>query len=283
SPKSYILSNLILDIEKIDTSNFPNIHVMFQLKNRRGQSLPGLKRKDFEFIENRNDKKFFDLTDMKKFNRRITASMVYENSENLNQELGKINSWMDVFFSKLTYDDRIETIRSGLSATKILPYSVSKNEIFFAMRNSKPENNINSGKAIYQAINNLSKELGPRAVIYFASGKEPLFTKQFSLQKITQFAKANGIQIYPVLAHKNSDDDSWQSLAEESGGRVFHFNDSSEELLKSIQSNLDNRYVLSYKTEVKDTISDRWIPLRLEATFRNFGGTTTGGYFVPTK
>lgn len=283
APKNYLLSNLNLEIEKVDTSSFPNINLYIYLKNRKGQDILGLNRRDFDLTESLNSKKLFDLTDLKQFNDRSTISLVYENSETVVQNHQQFNKILDPVFAQLTSNDRIELLRSGKNSTKIIPYTVSKNDIYRAIRTSNSGTVIKSGKSIYHALGNLTKELGPRAVVYLGSGKYPVQSKQVHLQKLIQYAKSNGIQVYPVLYEKPQvDDDSWDLLAEETGGKIILLNSNEEEdLYKIIQSKKDNRYILSYSTETKSTIHGRWVPITLEAKYRNFGSKTQGGYFVP--
>lgn len=281
TPKSYLLSNLNLEIEKMDLSNFPHVHIYFYVKNRKGYPIPGLDRKDLEFQENSNTNHFFELTEMKKFNHKTTISMVYENSSYLIERANGLGSYLDPFFRSLTREDRIELIRSGNNATRIMDYNVSKLNIMHSIRKSKPENNINSGKAIYLGLSNLSGELGPRALVYIASGKYPLYSKQFSFQRITQFAKANGIKIFPVVLDDSKVDDSWESLASATGGKLLTPRMPSRSLMDSIRQNTDYRYVLSYKTDISPQLKNRWIPISMKVKYRDFGGSTLGGYFVP--
>jgi hypothetical protein len=284
APKNYLLSNLNLEIEKVDTSSFPNINLYIYLKNRKGQEILGLNRNDFDLTESLNDKELFDLTDLRKFNDRSTISLVYENSEQVVQNHMQFHKILDPVFAQLTSDDRIELIRSGKNSTKMIPYTVSKNDIYRAIRTSNSESTIMHGKSIYQALGNLTKELGPRAVVYLASGQMPVQSKQVPLQKLIQYAKSNGIQIYPILYEKpKEDDDSWELLAEETGGSMIILNSKNEQedLYKLIQSKRDNRYVLSYSTETQSSIHGRWVPITLEVKYRNFGSKTQGGYFVP--
>ncbi|WCL48044.1 6-bladed beta-propeller [Leptospira sp. GIMC2001] len=283
APINFRLSNLNLEIEKIDTSRFPNITLFLNLKNRRGQSIRGLKREDFAMIENANDKSLFELKNAQNWNNRITVSMVFENSDSVIDGHKRFQSWMQPFFDKMTREDRIELIRADQDSTKILPFTVSERNLFKSIRTSTPQENFHTGKSIYLSIGNLSKELGPRAIVIFTSGKNSLSTKQYPLQKIIQYARAQSIQIYPITLEKpDSADESWNFLAEGSGGKLFSLDEVIEEdLYDLIKSHMDERYFLSYSTETKSSITGRWIPLELTVKYRDFGGKTEGGYFVP--
>jgi hypothetical protein len=184
---------------------------------------------------------------------------------------------------KLTKNDRVELIRAGKDTTKLHPFSYAKNTIYHAIRKSSPEDTTNQGKAIHTSIMNLTHEIGPRAVIFLTPGDAPYSSKQFSLQSLIHYARVNGIQIYPILLNRPQEEDqSWSYLANETGGRLFIVRENEEsEIYETIQSNLDSRYVISYETEVKSFLSAKWIPLILNLKYRDFGGKTEGGYFVP--
>lgn len=283
APKSYLLSNLSLEIEKVDTSYFPSVSIYFRVKSRRLQDILGLKREDFQLDENQNSKKLFNLKSLRSFSDRITVSMAFDNSKNFQKNFPLFQSFLDPFFEKLTKNDRVELIRAGKDTTKLHPFSYAKNTIYHAIRKSSPEDTTNQGKAIHTSIMNLTHEIGPRAVIFLTPGDAPYSSKQFSLQSLIHYARVNGIQIYPILLNRPQEEDqSWSYLANETGGRLFIVRENEEsEIYETIQSNLDSRYVISYETEVKSFLSAKWIPLILNLKYRDFGGKTEGGYFVP--
>ncbi len=282
TPRAYVLSNLLPEIDQIDSSDFPNIHIYLRLRNKFGQNITGLSRKEFLLTENQNVKKYFDTTDMKKYNKRLTTILVFENSKETIENANLLRDWFEPFFQNITRSDNISLIRSGYATTTILKKTYSLYDIFYNIRRSSPESRIHSGKAIYHAINQLSKELGARSLIYIGSGNYPLVTGQFNLSRIVQFAKANGIAIFPVFVNPpDKDDDSWESLATETGGTVYLLTDSSEQLYRQSMENKDYRYVISYKTETLKDLSGRWIPLEIQVNYRNYGGKALGGYFVP--
>lgn len=282
TPKNYLMSNLNIDIDKIDVYSFPNIHIYFRVKNRHHQSIRGLTRDDFILYENDNLKKYFDLTDLKKYNNRQSLAILYENSEDLVAKNELIRDWLYPFFNNINYQDKILLIRSGENPTTLLDKTHSLYEISHRIRKSIPEKNINSGKSIYHTTMVLSRELGIKNIIYLASGNYPINTRQYNLSKIIYFAKVNGIRIYPILLSQSEEiAESWEQLAKGTNGRVFYLNQNSNQLYQDAIENIDLRYVISYKTEVLPELKGRWIPLELQVRYRKFGGKTSGGYFVP--
>jgi hypothetical protein len=282
APKNYLLSNLNLEIEKLDSSQFPSISVFVRLKNRSGQDILGLSRKDFRLSENKNILPLFDLIDLKKWNARITVSLLYENTETFASSRNQFEDFLTPFFSRITRDDRVELIRAGRDSTKLMNFGVSQKEIFRKMRTAPPEATIDSGKSIHLALTNLTRELGPRAVFYLGSGDKPYSGNQYPLSKLAQFAKANGIRIFPILIHPPPpDDESWEYLAEESGGELILLDSDPSRLYDLAQEGKDRRYILSYESKLNLSLSGRWIPLELTVDYRNFGGKTQGGFFVP--
>jgi hypothetical protein len=100
APKSYLLSNLSLEIEKVDTSYFPSVSIYFRVKSRRLQDILGLKREDFQLDENQNSKKLFNLKSLRSFSDRITVSMAFDNSKNFQKNFPLFQSFLDPFFEK---------------------------------------------------------------------------------------------------------------------------------------------------------------------------------------
>jgi DNA-binding beta-propeller fold protein YncE len=286
SPKNALTSNLNVFLERVELDRFPTVSLFLRVKNRNNQDLKGIRREAFRVLENSNLYPLVGLSNMKDFNNKISVSMVFENSEKIQSISGSIDSFMGNFFNSLTKKDQVELIRAGKDSEKVYNYGTSPLDIYAKIRKSTPEKEfINLGKSLYQAISDLTPELGPRAVILLVSGEVlPNAFNQYSLLRNIQFANAHSIPIIVLsLTDQGEMIKYYKDLAERTGGKFLKVPGSQEEttLYSFIQSKKDQRYIISYKSKISDDLIGKYIDLQVSVFYRDIIGKAGGGYFVP--
>jgi DNA-binding beta-propeller fold protein YncE len=283
--KNNLLSGLDLKIESIDTSDFPNLHIYTRLRNRTGKEIIGADRLAFRVYENDNMTPLFSLARKDKINEKMNIGLVYENSENLANANSILSDSLNPFFKSLTEWDEIALYRAGKDTSLVLPKTQSKLEILAKIRDSKKEDKFNFGKAAFSALTKLSQNIGPRALIFLVTGNnEDSSFLQYSKTRIVEYARAHSIPIF-VLATSNKETTKqfWADLTEPTQGKFIVLDGEGEErvLYKTLRSNLDQRYILSYKTDINPELVDRYIGLVLDVEHRGVKGKDEAGYFVP--
>lgn len=285
--KNNLLSGLDLKIETIDTSDFPNVHIYTRLKNRSGKEIIGVDRLAFRVYENDNMTPLFSLAKKSQVNETMRVALIYENSEALAKANNIISDSLNPFFRSLREWDEISLYRAGKDVNLILPKTQSKLEILAKIRDSKKEEQYNFGKAAFTALTKLSQNIGPRSLVFLVSGEanESSFL-QYSKTRIVDYAKAHGIPLYILsTSAKNSSKQFWIDLTEPTGGQYIYLDGDGEEkqLYKTLRENLDQRYILSYKTDTNPELVDRYINLVVDVEHRGVKGKDEAGYFVPTE
>ncbi|GBF49195.1 NHL repeat protein [Leptospira ryugenii] len=283
--KNTLLSNLDLRIESIDTSDFPNVHLYTRLRNRSGEELIGVDRLAFRVYENDNMTPLFSLARRQKLNERMKIALVFENSKTLEKSYSLLSDSLQPFFSSITDWDDMSLYRSGKDSVLILPNTQSKLDILAKIRDTKKENNFNFGKSGFQALSKLSTHVGPKALIYLVSDEagEQGFL-QYSKTRLVEFAKSHMIPIYVLYVGKNLEKKQfWSDLTEPTGGKWILLDGEGEErdLYQSLRNHFDNRYILSYKTDISPDLVNRYIKLVVDVEHRNVKGKDEAGYFVP--
>ncbi|MCB1177718.1 MAG: 6-bladed beta-propeller, partial [Leptospiraceae bacterium] len=279
-------SNLNVFIERVELNRFPTVSIFLRVKNRNNQDLKGIRREAFRVLENSNLYPLVGLNNMKEFNNKISVSMVFENSEKVHAIAPKVDSFMGHFFNSLTVKDQVEVIRAGKDSEKVYDFGTSPLDIYAKIRKSTPEKEfINLGKSVYQAISDLTPELGPRAVVLLVSGEVlPNAFNQYSILRNIQFANAHSIPIIVLsLSNKGPMIKYYKDIAERTGGKFLKVPGSKEEtsLYSFIKSKKDRRYIISYKSKISDDLIGRYIDLQVSVFYRDIIGKAGGGYFVP--
>jgi DNA-binding beta-propeller fold protein YncE len=287
SPKNSLTSNLNVFVERVELNRFPSVSLFVRVKNRSNQDLTGIGREAFRITENSSIFPLLGLANMKEFNNQVSVSMVFENSEKVKEISPNLDSFLGNFFSSLTKKDKVEVIRSGKDSEKVYDFGTSPLDIYAKIRKSTPETEfINLGKSMYQAISDLTPELGPRAVIMLVSGETlPNGFNQYSILRNIQFANAHSIPII-VLSLGSGDGEMstiYRDIATRTGGVYLRVPGSQEEteIYNFIKSKKDNRYILSYKSKTGEELAGKFIDYELSVFFREIIGKAQGGYFVP--
>jgi tetratricopeptide (TPR) repeat protein len=283
--KNSLLSGLDLRIESIDTSDFPNVHIYTRLKNRSGKEIIGVDRLAFRVYENDNMTPLFSLAKKDKINQRMSVAVIYENSESLAKANTVLSDSLDPFFRSLNEWDELSLYRAGKDASLILPKTQSKLEILAKIRDSKKDEKHNFGKVAVSALSKLSQNIGPRALVFLvtADAKDTSFL-QYSKTRVVEYARAHSIPIYVLsTSNKGSAKRFWSDLTEPTSGKYIVLDGEGDERVfyQTLRSQLDNRYILSYKSDINPELVDRYISLVLDVDHRGVKGKDEAGYFVP--
>jgi len=285
--KNSMVAGLDLRIETIDTSDFPNIHIYTRLRNRSGKEIIGVDRLAFRVYENDNMTPLFSLAKKEKINQKMNIALIYENSENLAKANTLISDSLNPFFKSFNEWDDLALYRAGKDTSLILPKTQSKLEVLAKIRDSKKEDKYNFGKAAMSALAKLSQNIGPRALVFLVtSDPSDSGFLQYSKTRIVEYAKAHSIPIYVLsTSSKGSTKRFWSDLTEPSNGKYIVLDGEGEErnLYQTIRSQLDQRYILSYKSDINPELIDRYISLVIDVEHRGVKGKDEAGYFVPTQ
>ncbi|EQA38553.1 NHL repeat protein [Leptospira inadai serovar Lyme str. 10] len=285
SPKGQLASNLDLLVERVISSDYPDISLVVQARDRHGAAVKAIPRNSFRVYEMDNLSPLIGLTNMQKYNNRVTVSIVAENSKQIAESYPLIEKALKPFLSEIRSEDKIQLLRSGKDTQVAYSFGKSMYDIFRAIRAFTPEEESQIGKSLQRGITDLLDSVGPRAVLAIVSGKDLKagFT-QFSPTKIIRFAVAHDIPIFFLcLGEEGESVQIYKEVAEKSGGKFLMIPGGGvEKSLRSwVESKKDRRYLLSFKSRIDSSGGDVYIPVVVEAVFRNSNGKAETGFFSP--
>lgn len=284
SPSNQLSSNLDVVVEKILNREYPDVSVFLRVRDRAGRDLKAIPRNAFRVYEYGNLSPLIGLADMQQFNNRISLSLVYENTPEVRGAYSIFEKSLRPLLTSLRQYDGVEVIRSGADIIKASDFGYSMHEIFRILRTSSSDSSSKTGKAIYRGISDQLERLGPRAVLVLVSGNsyQDSFT-QISPEKIIRYSKAHAVPIYFLsLSNSGPTIETYKTIASSTGGKfiVIPGDEQEKTIYNSILSHKDRRYIVSFKSRVDANKSDFYIPLVIEANFRNTSGKTEAGFFT---
>ncbi|RHX79556.1 6-bladed beta-propeller [Leptospira yasudae] len=284
SPSNQMSSNLDIVVEKVLNREYPDISIFMRVRDRSGRDIKAIPRNSFRVYEYGNLAPLIGLADMQQFNNRISVSLVYENTPEVKAAYPVFEKSLKPLLTSLRQYDGIEVLRSGSELIKASDFNYSMHEIFRILRTSPNENSSKTGKAIYRGISDLLDRLGPRIVLILVSGNSyaDSFT-QISPEKIIRYSKAHSIPVYFLSLSDNGPAvETYKTIAASTGGKFILVPGEGLEknLYDSFLTHKDRRYIVSFKSRVDADKKDFYIPLTVEANFRNTSGKAEAGFFT---
>lgn len=284
SPANQLSSNLDLVVEKVLNREYPDISVFLRVRDRSGRDIKAIPRNSFKVYEYGNLSPLIGLADMQQYNNRISLSLIYENTPEVKTAYSVFEKSLRPLLTSLRQYDGVEVLRSGTELIKASDFNYSMHEIFRILRTSPNDSSSKTGKSIYRGITDLLDRLGPRAVLVLVSGNSnPDSFTQISPEKIIRYSKAHSIPIYFLsLSDVGPSVEIYKTIANSTGGKFILIPGEGQEktLYESIVSHKDRRYIVSFKSRVDADKKDFYIPLVLEANFRNASGKAEAGFFT---
>ncbi|AOP34997.1 hypothetical protein A0128_14755 [Leptospira tipperaryensis] len=284
SPANQLSSNLDVVVEKVLNREYPDISVFLRVRDRSGRDIKAIPRNSFRVYEYGNLSPLIGLADMQQYNNRISLSLIYENTPEVKTGYSVFEKSLRPLLTSLRQYDGVEVLRSGAELIKASDFNYSMHEIFRILRTSPNDSSSKTGKAIYRGISDLLDRLGPRAVLVLVSGNSnPDSFTQISPEKIIRYSKAHSIPVYFLsLSDTGPAVEIYKTIANSTGGKFILIPGEGQEktLYESFLSHKDRRYIVSFKSRVDADKKDFYIPLILEANFRNAAGKVEAGFFT---
>ncbi len=290
-PRGLRIANLDMRIQRVDVSDFPNVAVFLTLKNRLGDPLRGLARSDF--VLNENDRRMggIRVDNTRPYNRRTSLVITKENTDFFAENFA---AYLPValrgLLGPLRTADRLRIVRVGEQVRDVYE-GLERRRIRQVLTEGERTQEPNLGKGLYESLTHQVSELGPRAVVLLVSGKSyPSAYSQYSLQKITQYARANEIQI-DVISFEGDEDpelrrelrESYMRLAADTGGVYYRGFDETAlaNVYETIRARKDQRYVLTYSSALSRELSGRYVDLNVQVRYLGTAGLADAGFFIP--
>lgn len=288
-PEALRISNLDCRVERVDTSSFPDVAIFVQMRNRLGSQMPGLTRNEIKIYENDRFIRGTSTNSMDNYQSRVNLMFVKENDATLAEPEQKeiLSSLLGRILAPIRISDRIAVIRVGETVRSVYE-GLQRREIIKSINDGEIVERPDVGKGIVESLSRLVTAMGPRAVIVLVSGAERQPFLQYPSERIEFFARAQGIPIYIIsfeMGQANDNTETYKSLAAATGGEYIRAYDDTaiRDLYSRIRARRDERYILTYHSNLTPDLADRYIELRVDVAHQGMTGSAEGGYFVPPR
>ncbi len=285
-PEKYKYSNLDLDIEYVDTLNYPRVVVYASVYKKDGRPVAGLTKENFKVKElgvpifpialknsiyNEEQIKTIFLVEksdkMKKFtDELITAADYFMKDIYKNKDLIKVVNFHKVMWTGMDYTYK-----------KLRIDNVLKSDNYYRIKDvSLP---------LYKSITELMNKHSRKAVIFFTTGDydmEKNFRK-YEWQVCMNYAKNNHVPVFIINFTKNNET-ALREIAETTGGKYYYFFKDINKIKKIRNTAAKipvNQYIIIYETVQDRKFKDTWREIEVRVNYNKLTGVDKTGYFVP--
>lgn len=279
-------TNLNVNIERIFSQNFPDVHVALTVEKDDYTVPTGIDVQNVTIFENSKIVPLIGRTYTDEKDKRTDIIVIYDN----NIEMAKYKSDF-----KLILDNWLKSINTmtniglvsfkGEEAVLMNDLGSARLSILDSIDNCSYEKNTDKGLGIKFSIYHMLKRFSKKVIIAVTNSKETGndFNK-FNIDNVISLAINNNIPIYTVSFNENSLSEIYQYISKKSDGEYYRAYKSSElkDLVQKIEKSRGKEIIFSYSSKAVSRFGDEPISVTVEVKYGGMNGVGKMIYY-PAK
>ncbi len=293
--RSLLYSGLYMQIENVNSREYPMVELTFTVKDSLGHPFCGLDLTNFILEEEGQRISELEFLYSDVISENVSISLLMDYSEAVQSQTEELESAMKATFSSLRRGDYFALLSED-------DRPVLQDEIAFNNaedlagveglletlldENIAHDENGRFDLGVHESVSRLLNFTGKRAIVYMTDGKlDSEDFKDYNLTKIENYLVNNNVAFYYVqmTTEMGSGHDELEYLAKKSGGKGFSIYSPMglSEMMPTIRSRQDGRYKINYRSLSNDDYGRKYLSLLLEINHFNRTGRTSWGYYSP--
>jgi len=285
------IKNINVRITQIVSKDFPEIQAYVSVTDEKGYDITGLNLKNF-VVSEQSDKESkpqveqsLDVDFVSKYSG-VTIALLVDRSGSMKDDdkLEKAKNAIKNFLELLRYQegDRVAIIDFDSKVTVTQPFTYNKTLLINSLDSLYPRLNTALYDAIYTAIEEISKEIGVKAVIVFTDGIENASKRK--IEEVISFANERKVPIYTIGLGKDAKEEPLKEIADATHAFYRFAPNASdlENIYKDIAQKQKGQYLITYITHnPKFDGTTRKVIIKVSLDGKEAQDTST--YLVGTK
>lgn len=287
SKLSELIGGLFVQIENVNSANFPNVVVDVKIENRNRQSLVGLQEKNFVITEDKNPVQNYKFLGASYVNQNADITLVIEQSPLSKEYETQIENAVNEIASSMNSSGVLRIVSAGrLPVTEFEGSAESLNH--FSLKSLKnPASSIwNLDTAIRLSANALITGEKKRAIIFIGTGNlsEKSFEK-YGLNDISTYLNNNSIIFSFVSVTQQSPSEEISYITNSTKGKQYYVyrKEGLKDIVNDIIEQPSGNYLLSFTSAQKTSFGQKYLPVEIEVHLMNRSGRDESGYFAPLE
>lgn len=284
---SELVGGLFVNIEKVDSKNFPNVTVDVRIENQKRQPVVGLKAQNFLITEKSGNVAEQQLVGSGFINDKCDVVIIIDRLNSTKTLEKEIETAVREIASSMTKGGSLKIVSAG----EVPVIEMKGNpKSFLNFKSSMLKNSYSNSSVVDLALRLAGNELivgeAKRAVVYLSSGNisSNAFDK-YSYSETAAWLNNNGIIFMAVNLCKTSLPPMVEYLLDSTQGREYYI--YRPEGLKTIGKDVCNYpnglYSLTFKSNLQTDFGRGFLPLEMEVYLHTRSGRDETGYFAPLQ
>ena len=280
-----LYAGLFLRINRISTTEYPQIHVDITVQDRWGQPVVGLDQKNFFLRENDTTIENFNLSYAGYDNKDLDVAILVDNSRRLSDRKDLLQDGVRSLVKNLDPADLVHLVSIQDTPQILLePGEVLVDVLPVLTSRWSDHPDIASGLRL--GASQLIPDRKRKAIFFLTDGKiHPDTFVDYGLQDMSQYMSNNGISFFPVYLEPDYRNPELDFIARETGGEAVYLLQPRGilPLLERLRTGGSGFYTLSYNAVTPTDFGQKYIPLTLEVNYVRKSGRDELGYFGPLE
>jgi DNA-binding beta-propeller fold protein YncE len=295
SDKVYILSemtalytSLFVQVDRVNSIDFPEILVEVTVEDRRGASVVGLQAENFIFSEDFREVPPARLLRSPGRPAALDISLVVEKSPEMRKYAQNISAAVESLYQQLTSagpdsPGRWRVLSAGEEAVVETDLGATRLESVQAALAGPSSLRWRLDRAVRMATSRTIPSTARKAVVLLTTGSLNQYSfSEFSLAEVTDYLRNNSIPLYVVHFGPEADRELEYMCSETGGAVISYFAPKGVgTLLTDVRRRLGSKYLLTYTSRSESGFGKNFIDLRAEVVFHRKSGRIQSGYFAP--
>jgi Ca-activated chloride channel family protein len=259
-----------------------------------GHLVSGLDRDSFQIFE---DGALQRISNFTRDQQPIALSILVDTSTSMEKRLGVAQQAAIGFTQRLGPRDVAQIMSFNSRAETLQDFTGDRSALETAILKTRAGGSTALYNAVYTALNDLKRvvakspeEIRRQAIVVLSDGEDT--SSLIDYEQVEESAKRSEVSVYTIALRSkdespqkgfNEADFVMRTLAQDTGGSVFHIQDVAElsAVYQRIADELANQYTMGY-TSTNPKRDGAWRRIVVRINRPGVGARTKSGYFGPT-
>jgi DNA-binding beta-propeller fold protein YncE len=289
SEMSSLYSGLNVEVERIVSTDFPEIMVDIAVEDRRGNPIIGLRTENFILTENFRELGEYSLTRANTDPAPLELVVLAEQSRRIRPYIQDLQAAVETLHTQLTAAGSgggLRVVTAGREPVLVAETGATR----LVVREAAARAGEGDGTdwrldlAARLALSQLVPAAGKKAVILLTRGTlEPGTFSDYTLSEVAASLRNNQIAFYAVTFGSEQPAGELEYLCSETGGHCtsFYASEGLQNLVSDIEARHTSVYTLRYRSDSDSGFGENYIGFQAQIALLRKSGRAESGYFAP--
>ena len=276
-------TNLNVNIERVFSQKFPEVHLCITVEKDDGSSPTGINTNNISIYENGKYVQVFGNGYTKTKNENTDITIIYDKNMNMNKNTNDFKTILDSWMKKASPSTKVCLV-STQRAEPVLEngFDSTRLQLLDSLGNKNFSRVTDKGSAIKTGIYHMLNRFSKKSLVIVTDGSETGNDfEMFKIDDCINLARNNDIRIYVVSFGNGPLSEIYTQIAKKTGGEYYRVYKSNqlEDLFQKIENSKGKELVISYRSESISRFGDEPVSVYLEIDYAGMKGIGQSIYY----